>query len=80
MARIPRPLYMIAFGGYNDFETLLSSGDVAAMKSMVAQSEAWLQDPVNADDPQAAEERERLAEIKAEMARIEGAHAATAVA
>jgi hypothetical protein len=80
MARIPRPLYMIAFGGYNDFETLLSSGDVAAMRSMVAQSETWLQDPVNADDPQAAEERERLAEIKAEITRLEEAQAATAVA
>ena len=73
MARVPRPLYLIAFGGYNDFESLLSSGDAAAMKSMAAQSEKWLQDPVNAGDPQAAEESERLIEIKAEIARLEGA-------
>ena len=80
MARVPRPLYLVAFGGYNDFEALLSSGDAAAMKSMVAQSEKWLQDPTNADNPQAAEESQRLTEIKAEIARLEGAHVATAVA
>jgi hypothetical protein len=80
MARTPRPLYMIAFGGYNDFESLLSSGDVAAMKSMVAQSEKWFQDPENANDPQAAEERQRLQEMKGEIARLEGAPVGTAVA
>jgi len=79
MARVPRPLYLVAFGGYNDFDSLLSSGDAAAMKSMVAQSEKWLEDPANADNPQAAEESQRLAEIKAEIARLEGA-SVTAVA
>lgn len=80
MARTPRPLYLVAWGGYNDFETLLASGDAAAMKSMVAQSEKWLNDPVNAEHPQAAEERERLAQIKAEIAQLEVAHSAVAVA
>lgn len=80
MARIPRPAYMVSFGGHNDFEALLSSGDVAAMKATVAQLEAWLHDPVNADDPQATEERKNLAEIKAEVARLEEAQIATAVA
>jgi len=80
MARTPRPLYMIAYGGYNDFESLLASGDASAMKSMVAQSEKWLNDPVNAGHPQAAEERERLAQIKAEIAQMEGAHQSVAVA
>ena len=79
MARSARPLYLVAWGGFNDFEALLTSGDAAAMKSMVAQSELWLQDPANADNPQAAEERQRLTDIKAEIARLEGAPA-TAVA
>lgn len=80
MARIPRPLYMIAFGGYTDFESLISSGDLDAMKSMAAQSEKWFQDPENAKDPQAGEERQRLEEIKAEIARLEEANVEAAVA
>lgn len=80
MARTPRPLYLIAFGGYNDFESLLSSGDLDAMKSMATQSEKWFQDPENANDPQAAEERERLEEIRAEIARLEGGKIDAAVA
>jgi hypothetical protein len=77
MARVPRPLYLIAFGGYNDFESLLSSGDLGAMKTMAAQSEKWFEDPENAND---LEERERLNEIKAEIARLEGAKVEAAVA
>lgn len=73
MARTPRPLYMIAFGGYTDFESLLSSGDLDAMKSMAAQSEKWFRDPENANHPQADDERARLEEIKAEIERLEGA-------
>ncbi|MBV9763028.1 MAG: hypothetical protein JO340_20875 [Acidobacteriaceae bacterium] len=64
---------MIAFGGYSDFESLLSSGDLDAMKSMAAQSEKWFRDPANSKDPQAAEERARLEEMKAEIERLEGA-------
>lgn len=72
MARTPRPLYLVAWGGYSDFESLLSSGDLDAMKSMAAQSEKWFQDPQNAKDPLAAEERVRLEEMKAEIAQLEG--------
>lgn len=80
MAVTPRPLYLVAFGGYSDFESLLSSGDLDAMKSMAAQSEKWFQDPANASDPQAEEERGRLEEIKAEIARLEAEPVEAAVA
>jgi hypothetical protein len=73
MARTPRPLYLVAWGGYTDFDSLLSSGDLDAMRSMASQSEKWFHDPSNANDPQAAEERARLEEIKAEIKRLEGA-------
>ena len=80
MARTPRPLYMIAFGGFSDFDSLISSGDVDAMKSMAAQSEKWFHDPENAKDPQAAEERERLQQIKKEIERLEARKLHTSVA
>jgi hypothetical protein len=73
MARTARPLYLIAFGGYSDFSSLLNSGDLDAMKTMVARSEKWFEDPENADD---TEERQRLEQVKSEIARLEGANVA----
>lgn len=80
MARTPRPLYMVAFGGYNDFESLLASGDASAMRVMIARSEKYLQDPDNANDPWSGEERARLHQIKAELAELEASELVTAVA
>jgi hypothetical protein len=71
MARTARPLYMIAFGGYSDFNSLMNSGDLDAMKTMVARSEKWFEDPENTND---TEERQRLEQIKAEIKRLEGAY------
>lgn len=71
---------MIAFGGFNDFDSLLSSGDVATMKEVAARSDKWFQDPQNANHPDAAEERQRLDQLKAEIRRLEGSRAGTTVA
>jgi hypothetical protein len=66
---------MIAFAGYNDYDSLLSSGDVASMKDVAKRSEKWFEDPENAKHADAGEERERLERLKAEIRRLEGSYA-----
>ena len=78
MARGAQPLYMVSRGGYKDFNSLLHSGDLATMKGLAEETEKWLQNPENSKGPEAAEERKRLEELKAEIKKLDHGQTQTA--
>ena len=75
MARAARPLYIVTIeSNFATFQDLMRSGDLAAMKAIVARAKEWFADPANASDPEAEDQRSKIEQLKTEIARLEGQH------